>query len=150
VETGDALVALPEGVQLVSLTITPKEAKSGELVDFRARWRLEKPLPGLLFAIRLTPAQKALEPAWRRLLAKACFQQGYPVVYGLWGLNASPPGTVYEQAGKYIIPSNAPPGDYRVEIGYAQGYPPNYGHWVSLGDQVGVRVRAQPLPTNGP
>ena len=149
-QTGSSLVALPDGVQLVSLTITPKEAKSGELVDFRARWRLEKPLPGILFALRLRPAQKALEPAWRKLLAKSCFQQGYPVVYGLWGLNASPPGAVYEQAGKYIIPSNAPPGDYRVEIGYAQGYPPSYGHWVSLGDRVQLRVRSQPLPTNGP
>ncbi len=72
------------------------------------------------------------------------------MVYGLWGLNPSPPGTVYEQVGKYILPSNAPSGDYQVEIGYAQSYPPTYDHWVSLGDRVHLRVRSQPLPTNRP
>jgi hypothetical protein len=146
----DPIVTLPDGIGLVSLTITPAEAKTGELVEFSARWQLGRPLPGMLFALRLVPVQGSLEPAWRRLLGKSCFQQGYPVLYGLWGLDPPPAGTVYEQVGKYIIPSNAPAGDYRVEIGYAQSLPPSYGHWVSLDDRVRIRLRAQPLPTNGP
>jgi hypothetical protein len=149
-DKGDPTVGLPGGIGLTSLTVTPTEAKTGQLVEFRARWKLEKPLPGMLFALRLVPALGAPESAWRRLLGKSCFQQGYPVLYGLWNLSPSPAGTVYEQVGKYIIPSNAPAGEYRLELGYAQSLPPRYAHWVSLGDRVLIQVSAGPLPANPP
>lgn len=119
-------------------------------MEFRARWKLDAPLPGLLFALRLAPAQTSLLPAWRKLLPKSCFQQGYPVLYGLWGLNPTPPGFLHEQVGKYIIPSNALSGLYHLEIGYSQIYPPTYSNWVPLGDHLTVRLQSRPLPTNGP
>jgi hypothetical protein len=150
VEPEEPIAKLPQGVNLISFEIAPATAESGDLVEFRARWQLEEPLPGMLFAIRLLPAQEGWRSRWQQLLAKSCFQQGYPVLYGLWYLSATPTGTVYEQQGKYIIPSNCPSGDYRFEIGYAQSLPPTYGHWVELDARHGVRVRARPFPTNGP
>jgi len=134
---GEGALAEPtDAVNLVSVEFDRQEVQTGELVGFRARWRLEKLLPGLLFALRLEPIQepkRSAAPDEKNVFSV----QGYPVLYGLWGLGASPAGTVYEQRGKVIVPTNLPAGEYGVEVGFAQSYPPEYGGWVGV---EGVRL----------
>jgi len=142
---GAPIAELPGGVKLFSLTLDKPEAEAGELVGFRAWWRLDAPLPGLLFAVKLVP--KATAGA-DRLAKKAYLVQGFPVLSGIWGLPASPPGTAYEQRGVLTIPSNAA-GPYRLEIGYATKWPADYQNWQTLGDTTRLSVRPRPLPTNG-
>ena len=144
---GNAIAELPGGVKLMSFELGSADLRAGDLVEFRARWRLEAPLPGLLFAVKLLP--RLDDRARQRLMAKGEFVQGFPVLYGMWGLPASPSGTVYEQSGKLIVPSNAPSGDYTFGIGFAQSYPPRYEGWTAIPNQA-VRVSSRPLPTNGP
>jgi len=136
---GAPLAVGAEGVKLVGLIFSPAETKNGDLLCFRARWQLERPLPGLLFALRLVSADAAAKPAWEKLLTKACLSQGYPVLHGVWGLAPSAPGTVYEQTGQFIVPSNTPPGEYRFEISFSPHYPPSYETWAPL-EGVGVRI----------
>jgi hypothetical protein len=85
---------------------------------------------------------------WERLSEKGRFLQGFPVLHCLYGLAPSQPGTVYEQQGRLMIPSNARAGEYGVALGFAQSYPPKYGHWVNLPDEHSILVRSRPLPTN--
>jgi len=142
---GAPIAELPGGVKLFSLTLDKDEAQAGELVGFRARWRLDAPLPGMLFAVKLVPQAVAHAD---QLAKKAYLVQGFPVLSGIWGLPASPPGTVYEQKGVLTIPSNAA-GPYRLEIGYATKWPAEYGDWRGIGEAVRLRVKAGPLPRNG-
>ena len=144
---GEPIVELPGGVQLVSLSLDRSEVGTGELVGFRARWRLQTPLPGVLFALRPTPGQ-GQKTRFCPTEEEALLVQGYPVLHGLWGLPASPVGTAYEQRGKIMIPSNLPAGEYALEVGYAESYPPEYGEWVEVGDSR-LRVEAEALPRNG-
>jgi len=129
------VAAPPSGVHLVSLQFGRDEVRTGELVGFLIQWRLERPLPGVLFALRFVPAQLG-RPIPSE--SDALIVQGYPVLYGLWGSGASPAGTVYEQRGSLLIPSNLPPGAYAIEIGSAQSYPPTYGGWTEV---AGVKLR---------
>jgi hypothetical protein len=136
------------GVELVSFEVPNHEPLAGDVIEFRARWRLADPLPGALFAVKLAPTD-GNDPARARLTAKGEFAQGFPVLYGRWGLPPSPSGTVYEQRGKLIVPSNAPSGEYTFEIGSARSYPPKYEGWTAVPNQA-ARVSSRPLPTNGP
>ncbi len=149
------LAEFPGGVRLVSLEFETAEAYTGELVEFRARWHLDAPLSGALCGLEMEPAHApgavASSPREFRpygLREKGLFVQGFPVLHCLYGLPASPPGTVYEQSGRIMIPSNAPTGGYVVRIGFAESYPPKYTHWTDLGDDHVLRVRGRPLPTN--
>lgn len=155
-EAGEPIVEFPGGLKLMSFETGKSEAHAGEIVEFRVRWRTESPLSGEIFGIRLAPrelrdpeGETASKSYWGRLSAKGQFVQGFPVAYGLRGLAASPPGTIYEQKGSIIIPSNAPSGEYVLEIGFAPSYPPQYQEWCELGEEAVLRVRARPLPTNG-
>ncbi len=144
------IVAFAGGIQLLSLGFSTSTPKNGDLVEFRARWRLDQPLPGALFAVQLVP-EGAGPRQYARLAARGEFAQGFPVLYGQWGLPASPAGTAYEQKGALLIPSNAPPGRYRVRVGFAQAYPPHYGDWREVpGLTLDLRPPLRPLPTNGP
>ncbi len=154
---GEPVVEFPGGIKLVSFELSPARAQTGEIVEFRAGWRLQAPLPGSLFAVKLVPpaAYETAEDTaalerWRRLQQKALLVQGFPVLYGLWGLEASPPDTYYEQRAKIITPTNAPGGEYSLEVGYAQSYPPDYQHWTALGSKVKLLVVPRPSPTNAP
>jgi len=155
-EAGEPIAEFPGGLKLMSLETGKSEAYAGEMVEFRVRWRTESPLSGEIFGIRLAPrglrnpeGETPSKGSWGRLSAKGQFVQGFPVAYGLRGLAASPPGTIYEQKGSIIIPSNAPSGEYGLEIGFAPSYPPQYQEWFELGEEAVLRVRARPLPTNG-
>jgi hypothetical protein len=145
----EAIAQFPGGVELVSFQFDRPEAETGELVGFRARWRLASPLSGALFAVRLVPAEDA-SAAWDRLSSKGLFVQGYHLLYALYGLPPCPPGTVCEQQGKLMVPTNAPPGKYTFEIGFAQSYPPHYTDWAPLRDDVALTVHRGTLPTNRP
>ena len=153
----EPMAEFPGGVQLVSFELSPAQAQTGEIVEFRAGWRLGAPLPGSLFAVKLAPLdahETAKDPPaferWHRFQRKALLVQGFPVLYGMWGLEASPPDTHYEQSGKIIIPTNAPAGEYSLEVGYAQSYPPDYQHWTGLGSKLKLLVIPRPSPTNAP
>ena len=145
-EGGAPTAQLPGGVELMSFQFDDVEVGTGELVGFFARWRLAGALPGVLFAVRLAPMGQETRSC--PIENQALLSQGYPVAYGLWGLPASPPGTVYEQRGKLMAPSNLPAGEYGVEVGFAQSYPPEYGGWVAV-EGARLRVRARALPENG-
>jgi len=125
------------GVNLVSLELGGKGARPGDLVSFRARWRLDSSLAGSLFAIRFRPVRASLSET---AMESSGFTQEYAPIYGLFGLAASPPGTVYEQDGKLIVPSNAPPGEYTLQVGYAIQYrPPQYEGWREVPTRLVVR-----------
>ncbi len=122
-------------------------------MEWRARWRLDQPgPPGMWFCLRLRPAARSpLRSGWKSLATKAYFEQGFAAVYGLWGmLPPSNPGSLYEQRGKFLVPTNAPAGEYGFDIGYAQAIPIVYDNWASLGDRVKLHLTAAPRPTNGP
>ncbi len=156
-EVAKPIAEFPGAIKLTSFEISRSEANTGQMVQFCARWRTESPLSGELFGIRLVPiglgnpdGDSASKGYWRRLSAKGQFVQGFPLVYGLRGLAPSPPGTVYEQKGSIIVPSNAPSGQYALQIGFAPSYPPEYQQWAELSDEDVLIVHARPLPTNGP
>ncbi|MBN1459074.1 MAG: hypothetical protein JXA57_06025, partial [Armatimonadetes bacterium] len=142
------LAEFPGELQLLSFDTAHREAEAGELVGFRARWRTTSPLSGEMFGVRLQPKSKELPAGWERLSKKGRFTQGFPVVYGLRGLAASPAGTVYEQEANFIVPSNAPTGEYEVQVGFAPSYPPEYQDWCGSGRTLSVQ--SSPLPTNDP
>jgi len=156
-EVAQPIAEFPGTIKLMSFEIGRSEANAGEMVQFCARWRTESPLSGELFGIRLVPiglgnpdGDSASKGYWRRLSAKGQFVQGFPVIYGLRGLAASPPGTVYEQKGRIIVPSNARSGQYALQIGFAPSYPPQYQLWSELSDDDVLLVHSRPLPTNRP
>ena len=138
------------GGRLTGFTLARSEVGTGEAVRFRVQWQTQAPLSEAFFGIRLRPVAGSGQRAWERLVEKGHFVQGFPVGYGLRGLSPSPPGAVYEQEGEIVVPSNAPPGDYALQIAFAPGYPPQYGAWVGLGDGQVLHVRARPLPANRP
>jgi hypothetical protein len=83
----------------------------------------------------------------RALLPKGRFVQGFPVAYGRRDAGPTAAGTVYEQRGSAIVPSNAPGGSYRTFIGIGPKYAGEYQGWIEVGQ---LEVRARPLPRNGP
>jgi len=149
------MAEFPKGLRLVSFDIDRFEAGTGELVGFRARWQTGSPISGEMFGVRLLPRAMEIEAGkvnknWQRLSEKGRFVQGFPVVYGLRGLVPSPAGMFYEQEGRFIVPSNAPPGEYLVQVGYAPSYPPEYVQWADAGIGQALIVHSRPLPANGP
>ena len=153
-QAANSVAEAPNGATLMSFEVDKREAHAGEMVGFRARWRLKSVLQGWAFAVRLRPARPQGESGEeaagsRRLLERGFFVQGFKPVYGLWGLPPSPPGTAYAQRGEIFIPSNAPSGRYTLEIGFASN-PPDYQGWTRIGEEGSLLVQARPLPTNGP
>ncbi len=146
----EPVAEFPGGLHLLSFEIDRPDARRGDLVGFRVRWRTESPLSGEMFGVRLLPSRTEAQTTWQQLSKKGRFVQGFPVIYGLRGLAPSPAGTVYEQEGKFIVPSNAPPGEYVVQVAFAPSYPPEYEQWVDADIGRMLLVRPRPLPTNGP
>lgn len=154
-ETTKPVAGAVNGAKLMSFEIGKKEADAGELVDFRARWRLDSVLQAWMFEIRLAPARPrsrergdAGQARLDRLREKGLFVQGFKPVYGLWGLPPSSPGTAYEQRGKILIPSNVLSGRYTLEIGFA-GPPGDDAGWTRVGSEGDLIVHARALPANG-
>jgi hypothetical protein len=152
---GEPMARFPGGLDLISLEFDTAEPEAGDLVEFRARWHLRSRLSGAILGIRLVPAHTRESPdagsdgdRWERLSEKGLFLQGFPVLHCLYGLAPSPPGTVYEQQGRLMIPSNAQAGEYRLALGFAQSYPPKYEHWMTLPEDHSILVCSRPLPAN--
>jgi len=122
-------------------------AGNGELVRFTAAWRLAGALPRAQFAVALLPAGMDYERVIKVTESSERLVQAFPVAYGLWGLGPSPGGTVYEQQGEIIIPTNAAPGVYRLAVAVAPLYTMAYQGWAEVGE---MRVTARPRPRNGP
>ena len=152
-EASAPLATLPGEVKLVSLEFSPTEPKAGQLVEWRALWQLGEPgPPGMWFCLRMRPAGKSpLLAGWKWASEKGHFEQGFAALYGLWGMfPPSSPGTLYEQRGKFLVPTHTPTGDYGFDLGYARAIPIVYDNFVSLGNHVTLHVTAAPPPTNGP
>jgi hypothetical protein len=149
---GAALASLPNGAELVTLDFGRAEAGTGEVVPFTARWRLSAPLGPAQFALALLPEGASPERAAEVPNDQARLVQFFPFLYGQWGLPPSPAGTVYEQRGALIVPSNAPAGRYQIAAAIG---PPmqedlqQYVGWTAV-PGAAVEVRARPLPANGP
>ena len=82
---------------------------------------------------------QGLRPAGR-------FVQGFPLLHHPLALEPSPDGTVYEQHGQLIVPTNAPAGTYRLAIALGRPYAEEHEGWVHVGELV---VRERPRPANG-
>ena len=163
-EARQPIATFPGGVELVSFDLlSAREVGAGSLVPFRAMWRTGSPPAYAQFAIRLAPDRvrkyggEIMSPAEKlAFLDKGRFLQGFPLLYGLRDLLASPPGTAYEQRGTLIIPSNAGAhagvGTYTVEASFSAAYPPQYGQWIEvLGRDSELIAKNRPgFPANGP
>jgi hypothetical protein len=142
------MAQLPGGIRLVGFAWDQQEIRNGDIVGFRVEWWLAGPMPGpSQFAVRLVPESVSPDYFTRVLSTKGLFTQAYPVLHGLTQLEPSSAGTVYEQRGLLIIPTNAPPGRYRVRIGFGPRYATEYTGWIDVGQ---IEVGARPRPTNGP
>jgi hypothetical protein len=151
---GTAVVArFAAGIQLASFQLDRAEAATGELVDFRTQWRLAGPPPPAHFSIRLAPEDMSSEDFVRGPWASGRFVQGFPLLHWPAAATPSADGTVYEQGGRLIVPTNAQAGEYRVSIALGPPYADESEEWVERVDWfdvAGMTVRAGPRPTNGP
>ena len=146
--SGPALGEYPEGVELVAFEWDQAEAGTGELMQFRSEWRLKgKVSMPLQFGIRLSPQGLPPEQFPLRLSRDGFFTQAFPLANGERSLGPSVEGTVYEQRGWFIIPTNAAAGTYRTSVGLGPLYREQYTGWADVG---GIEVQARPRPRNGP
>ncbi|MDH4179339.1 MAG: hypothetical protein OEV33_02425, partial [Armatimonadota bacterium] len=144
---GPALTGIPGSAELVGFELEREQAGTGEIVGFRAEWVLKGPPPRAHFGIALGPEAVDAEYFARRLVPEGRFIQGFPVLYGLHDIGVSPEGTVYEQRGQLIIPTNAPEGKYQVGVGIGPPHAEQYSGWAGVAE---LRIEARPQPRNGP
>ncbi len=143
-----ALAEFPEGVELVAFEWKRAEAGAGGMVEFRSEWRLKKKVTTQLqFGVGLAPEGVSPQHFSRRLSRDGFFLQAFPLASGQRELGASPQGTIYEQRGWFIIPTNTPPGTCRTAIGLGPLYLEQYVGWTEVGR---IEVQARPRPRNGP
>ncbi len=135
------------GMALTRFTLDKTEAGEGEAVGFTAEWRLAGPLPRAEFAVALLPTGMTLAQAVAISDSRQRLVQPFPVVYGQWGLAASPEKTSYQQRGDLVIPTNAAPGEYKVAVAIAPLYTDAYEGWTEVGR---ITITARPRPRNGP
>jgi len=146
-EAGAALAQFPAGISLVAFNLDRGEAGAGEMVGFTAQWRLSAALPPAQFAVGLVPENMSTAQFAQTQWENERLVQAFPVAHGQWGLRPSPEGTVYEQRGELIVPSNAASSGYRVAVGIGPPYASEYQGWLEVGK---MRVRSRSLPRNGP
>jgi len=138
----------PGGIELADFELKRIEAGTGELVEFRSRWRVPARLPGpVQFALRLTPLGLAREEFEKSLLPKGRFTQAFPLLASQWDLAPLPEGTEFEQMGTVIVPTNCPSGACALEVGIGPLYSPENVGWTTIGE---IQVRGIPAPTNKP
>jgi MFS family permease len=147
VSTTADLAQFQNGAALVGFALDRPEAGTGEMVGFTARWRLFQQLPPSQFGVALLPPGMEPDDLRPETLRDTRWVEGFFFLNGLWGTRPSAPGTCYEQRGVTIVPSNAPPGEYRVFVGLGHLYAEAYVGWAEVGR---LQVTARPLPTNGP
>jgi hypothetical protein len=145
---GPPLGEYAEGVELVAFEWDHAEAGTGELVQFRSEWRLKGDVAmPLQFGVRLCPQGLSPEQFPSELSRDGFFTQAFPLAYGERSLGPSAEGTVYEQRGWFIVPTNAAAGAYRTFVGLGPLYLEEYTGWTDVG---GIQVQARPRPRNGP
>ncbi|MFB3883564.1 MAG: protein O-mannosyl-transferase family [Armatimonadota bacterium] len=145
--TAADIAQFQNGAALVGFTLDRPEAGTGEMVGFTARWRLFQQLPASQFGVALVPPGMEPDDLTADRLRDTRLVQGFFFLNGLWGTPPSAAGMCYEQRGATIVPSNAPPGEYRVFVGLGHLYAESYVGWTEVGR---LRVRVRPLPENGP
>ncbi len=145
---GPALGEYPGGIELIAFEWDRAEAGTGEVISFRSEWRLkaEVPMP-LQLGVRLSPEGLSPDQLPPSLSRDGFFTQAFPLAYGERSPGASAEGSVYEQSGFFIIPTNAPAGTYRTFVGLGPLYLEQYTGWADVG---GIQVQARPRPRNGP
>ena len=146
-EPGPPLAEFPGGVRLVGFEWERSEAGNGELVGFRAEWQLEQQVERTSFVLAMRPPGMTDEQ-FGDLSAKARVAQVFPLLHGPRAIFPSPPGTVYEQRGLAIVPTNGPSGPYVTAVGMpgGEGDAGEYT-WAAVGE---IWVQPRPLPTNPP
>ena len=92
-------------MKLVGFEWERSEAGNGELVGFRAEWQLEQRVTRTSFILAMRPPEMTDEQ-FSDLSTRARVAQVFPLVHGPREIGPSPPGTVYEQRGSAIIPTN--------------------------------------------
>ncbi len=97
------------GAALTRFELSSKEAGAGEAVAVHLPLA---PRPTrsrrVSSSLALIPKRETPEGVAHRSNDDVRLIQGFLLLYGQWGLPASPPGTAYEQHGTLFIPSNAP------------------------------------------
>jgi hypothetical protein len=83
----------------------------------------------------------------RELLPKGRFVQGFPLLNSFGPAAPMATNMVFEQRGRLVIPSNGPGGEYSVSMGIG---PPYAVEYQGVTEVARIRVRARPLPRNGP
>lgn len=154
-DEGKLIATFPDGVELVSFALDRNRVYAGETVRFTARWRCNQPVPAAHFAVWLVPQRgvhgQVPDPWVRPRQSKGRFEQGFPLLYGQAGLPPSSPGTVYEQRGTLIIPTDltraAGGRMYTAWIGFSSTYPPQYAGWTET--QV-LHLEKRAAPANPP
>ncbi len=143
-----AVAEYPGGVSLYRFELERRQAATGELVSFRSEWRAAQRLPGpMQFVVILDPQGAGRERSAEKRAKTGRYRQPFPLLAGRWELAPMPEGTMFEQEGMVIVPSNAPPGRWAVSVGLG----PMYGT-----DQVGltpvgeIEIVGRPLPSNPP
>jgi len=143
-----SLASWPGGVELVAFEPDREQAGTGEMVPFRVRWRFAGPVPPRTqFALGLAPELASADYFKGVLAREGLFVQPFPLLYGLTEVETAERETACEQAGVLIIPTNAPPGAYRVAVGIGPLYSTEHAGWVEV-DRM--RVESRPRPRNGP
>jgi hypothetical protein len=161
---GPSEADFPNGCALIGFVLDRTQARTGDMVGFIARWRLSQTLVPSQFVVALLPPYAGsdrrsqpvqfLDPAQLAGVVKnedVRLFQPFLFGYGQWGLPPSPEGTVYEQRGAVIIPSNAPAGEYHFALAISQPYveqPDQFEGWTTV--PLTLQVTARPLPRNGP
>ncbi len=161
---GPSEADFPNGCALIGFVLDRTQARTGDMVGFIARWRLSQTLVPSQFVVALLPPYAGsdrrsqpvqfLDPAQLAGVVKnddVRLFQPFLFGYGQWGPPPSPEGTVYEQRGAVIIPSNAPAGEYHFALAISQPYveqPDQFEGWTTV--PLTLQVTARPLPRNGP
>jgi hypothetical protein len=147
-EAGEAAVEFPGGIALTEFDLARSEVGTGELVEFRSRWRVPTRLPGpAQFAVRLVPAGVDEREFAESLSPNGRFTQAFPLLSGQWDLAPLPEGDEFEQRGTLIVPTDCPAGACTVEVGIGPLYSPENVGWTTVGE---IEIRPLPAPTNAP
>jgi len=136
------------GVSLEGFELEKGEAKAGELLRFRSRWRLTEPLLSpAQFGVELCAEDVEREVSARRLFSESRATHMYPLLSGQWQMAPLPQDMVWRQEGLLMVPSNCPVGRWTVAVGVGALYATENAGSTPVGE---IAISAGPLPSNPP
>jgi MFS family permease len=136
------------GVSLEEFELEKGEAKAGELLRFRSRWRLTEPLLSpAQFGVELYPEDVGRRSSARRPLSERQPTHMYPLLSGQWQTAPLPQDMVWRQEGLLMVPSNCRAGRWTVAVGVGPLYATENAGSTPVGE---VEISAAPLPSNPP